>query len=262
MSREASRVNINILGIPEILVSGTPLTLNHQKASALLFFLAATGKPHTRDYLATLLWGEAGASEARHSLRSSLYRLRQAIQLGQAAELLVSNGEFLCLQPNVYDCDVIEFYRLLALEDEQSLCQAVALYRGTLLQGFTLTQAPMFEEWVRTEGTRLNQSCLVALDRLANRTESREEWSASIGFVQQMIRIDPFAETTQQRLMRLYLRQGEVSLALRQYRQFENQLRQELEIEPSPETQVLFHAILREQRSSRTSVGNPLPSST
>src|SRR5688572_27850169 len=98
MIRERSQVRINILGTPEILVSDTPLTLNNQKASALLFFLAATGKPHTRDYLATLLWGEAGASEARHSLRSSLYRLRQGIQLSSTDELLVSNGEFLCLQ--------------------------------------------------------------------------------------------------------------------------------------------------------------------
>jgi DNA-binding SARP family transcriptional activator len=210
MIRERSQVRINILGTPEILVSDTPLTLNNQKASALLFFLAATGKPHTRDYLATLLWGEAGASEARHSLRSSLYRLRQGIQLSSTDELLVSNGEFLCLQSNIYDCDVSEFYRLLAMEDEQSLRQAVAFYRGSLLQGFTLTQAPMFEEWVRTEGTRLNQSCFNALDRLAKWSESREEWATSISFLQQMIRIDPLAETTQQRLMRLYLQQGEV----------------------------------------------------
>ncbi len=79
MTSETPRMSIKLLGAPEILVSGVQLTVNHQKASALLFFLSASGKPHTRDYLATLLWGEAGASEARHSLRSSLYRLRQAI---------------------------------------------------------------------------------------------------------------------------------------------------------------------------------------
>jgi DNA-binding SARP family transcriptional activator len=259
MIRERSRVSINILGTPEILLSGRPLALNHQKASALLFFLAATGKPHTRDYLATLLWGETGASEARHSLRSSLYRLRQGIQLDQAEEILVSNGEFLCLQSNTYDCDVSEFHRLLTIDDEQSLRQAVALYRGSLLQGFTLTQAPMFEEWVRTEGTRLNQSCFNALDRLVNLAESREEWAASIGFLQQMIRMDPLAETTQQRLMGLYLRKGEVGLALRQYRQFENQLRRELEIEPAAETQAFFQEILRQKWHS-TSAAKPLPS--
>src|SRR6266487_4522631 len=256
MTTEAPRVSINILGVPEVLVSGMPLALNHQKASALLFFLAATGKAHTRDYLATLLWGETSASEARHSLRSSLYHLRQAVQTNQADELLVSNGESLCLQPNTYTCDVSEFYRLLAMNNEQSLSQAVALYHGSLLQGFAVTQAPMFEEWMRTEETHLNQKCLEALDLLANWTESRAEWAASIGFVQQMIRIDPLAETIQQRLMRLYLRQGEVSLALRQYRQFENQLQQELEIAPSSETQDLFHEILRQQRSSTTFTGN------
>jgi DNA-binding SARP family transcriptional activator len=262
MIRESSQVSINILGTPEIFISGTPLALNHQKASALLFFLAATGKPHTRDYLATLLWGETGTSEARHSLRSSLYRLRQAIQLDQADEILVSNGEFLCLQPNIYDCDLLEFYRLLAMEDEQSFRQAVSLYRGSMLQGFSLAQAPMFEEWVRTERAQLDQNCSDALDCLTNWAESREEWPSAIGFLQQRIRIDPLAETTQQRLMRLYLRQGEVTRALRQYRQFENQLKQELQIEPSPETQDLFHELLRQQTSSLRSVARPLPSST
>src|SRR5437867_5454629 len=124
MMTETRRVSINLLGVPEVLVSGTPLALSHQKASALLFFLAATGKAHTRDYLATLLWDETSANEARHSLRSSLYRLRQAIEANQTDEILVSNGEFLCLQPNTYDCDVFEFYRLVMRDDEQSLRQA------------------------------------------------------------------------------------------------------------------------------------------
>ena len=55
--------------------------------------------------------------------------------------------------------------------------------------------------------------------------------------------------------MRLYLRQGEVGVALRQYHQFENQLRQELGILPSPETRGLYEEILRKQ-------GGPVSSTT
>ena len=36
------------------------LVLNQLKARGLLFYLAATSQPHTRDQLATLLWGESG----------------------------------------------------------------------------------------------------------------------------------------------------------------------------------------------------------
>ena len=55
------------------------------------------------------------------------------------------------------------------------------------------------------------------------------------------------AEDAQRQLMRLYLRAGTIGLALRQYRQLEALLRQELGLTPSPETQVLFQEILRQQ---------------
>jgi DNA-binding SARP family transcriptional activator len=225
-----------------------PRTLNHLKSRALLYYLAATGKPQPRAHLAALLWGESGQREAYHSLRSSLYHLRKALQALGADQVLVSDGELLSLAPTFYECDVLEFRLLLAQDNETGLSQAVELYGGPLLQGFTIPDAPMFDDWVQTESTRLNQACFAALERLALWAEARAAWSEAIGFAQKMIQIDPLAEAVQQRLMRLYVRQGEVALALRQYLQFENQLQQELGIRPAPETQALHADILRQQR--------------
>ena len=80
LSMDANRLKVFIIGTPEIIATGLPLNLNHLKAQALLYYLAATGKAFTRDHLATLLWSDAGSSEALHSLRSSLYRLRQGLR--------------------------------------------------------------------------------------------------------------------------------------------------------------------------------------
>jgi DNA-binding SARP family transcriptional activator len=241
-------LEICLLGTPEIQVSGAPLALNHLKGRALLFFLAASGGMHSRQYLATLLWGESGASPALHSLRSSLYRLRQALRPHQVDSALVSDGDMLGLQPTSYQCDLIEFRSLLAQGGDGSLSQAVALYRGPLLQGFSLSDAPLFEEWARLEEQHLSQACLAALDQLAAVAEARQDWAAAASLLQQMIRLDPLAEMPQQRLMRVYLRQGEISLALRQYYQFENRLQQELNLAPSTETRRLLYAALRRQR--------------
>jgi DNA-binding SARP family transcriptional activator len=249
MDNGTNRLCIRIIGSPEVQVSGRPLTLNHLKARALFFFLAATGRSHTRDYLATLLWSEAGSSEAHHSLRSSLYRLRQALRPSQLDELILSDGDLLGLQPGAYQCDVIEFRRLLAGSDERALSRAVEYYRGPLLQGFGLSGAPVFEEWVRGEDARLSQGCFEALERLATWAEARSDWMEAIDYVGRMLQIDPLAETAQQRLMRLYLRQGEAGSALRQYRQFEAQLEQELDLSPSQETKNLLYDALQQQRS-------------
>jgi DNA-binding SARP family transcriptional activator len=241
-------LEICLLGTPEIQVSGAPLMLNHLKARALLYFLAASAGAHSRQYLAALLWGESGASQALHSLRSSLYRLRQALRPQQVDSALVIDGEMLGLQPALYRSDVIEFRRLLAQGGDGPLSQAVALYRGPLLQGFSLVDAPEFEEWARLEEQHLSLACLAALDQLADGAEARQDWAAASGYLQQMIGLDPLAEMPQQRMMRLYLRQGEISLALRQYYQFENRLQEELNLAPSTETRRLLYDALRRQR--------------
>src|SRR5258707_6612041 len=220
MQRKA-HLNIRLMGTPQVFVGEMPLALNHLKSRALLFYLAATRQSYTRDHLATLLWSESSQSEASHSLRSSLYHLRKALQTLGAEDALVSNGELLTLDPAFYECDLIEFYRLLAQGSEQALAQAVTLNRGSLLQGFSATAAPVFEDWIQAESARLNQASLHALERLTTWAESREAWLDAIHHAQQLLQIDPFAEASQQRLMRLYLREGEVGFALRQYHQFE-----------------------------------------
>jgi DNA-binding SARP family transcriptional activator len=252
MNSKMARLSVHLLGTPEIQITGKTLTLNNLKARALLFYLAATGQAHSRDFLATLLWSEAASNEAHHSLRSSIYRIRQAMGSDQADRILISNGELLSLQSDEYYCDVIDFRRLLAVCDEPSLTQAVALYQGSFLQGFTLADAPLFDDWVQVEHTRLGQACFEALDLLAGLSETREEPSAAIRFLQQMTQLDPMAENAQQRLIRLYLRQKEVGQALRQYHLFESVLRQELDLTPAPETLAIYHEALRQQRSPET----------
>ena len=264
MSDDAVRLHIRLMGTPEAFAGGMPLILNQHKSRGLLFYLAATGQPHTRDHLASLWWGESGQSEAYHSLRSCLYHLRKALQTAQLDDVLISDGDLLRLDPSACRCDVIEFHQLLALGDESSLSRAVLFWKGPLLQGFYIPEAPMFEDWVQMESTRLGQACFEALDHLADWGEKREAWAVAIGYVKQMIQIDPLSEIVQQRLMDLYLKRGDVGLVLRQYRQFENQLKQELGIAPNSETRRFYENALRQQgsvtiipASSHTSMPTP-----
>src|SRR5262245_22866628 len=198
MIQRTVRLNIRMMGTPEIYVGETPLILNHLKSRALLFYLAATGRPHTREHLAALLWGESGQSEASHSLRSSLYHLRKSLSANQIEEVLISDGELLRFDPASYECDRIEIRRLLSQRDEQALAKAVTLRRGPLLQGFTLTDAPLFDDWVQVEDSNLNHVCFEALESLASWAESREAWRDAINYVQQMIQVDSLAEAAQQ----------------------------------------------------------------
>ena len=53
MSDGALRLHVRLMGTPEASGGGMPLVLNQLKARGLLFYLVATGQPHTRDQLAT-----------------------------------------------------------------------------------------------------------------------------------------------------------------------------------------------------------------
>lgn len=254
MVEDKVRLHIRLLGSPDVSRAGMPLVLNQLKSRALLYYLAATGVAHTRDHLATLLWSESGQSKAYHSLRSSLYHLRKALQTVQAEKVLISEGDALRLDMVACQSDLIDFHRLLKFGDESSLSQAVALRNGSLLQGFSVPDAPLFDEWVRVENSNLNHACLEALQRLTDWMEEQGAQTSAIGYLRQVIQLDPLFETAQQRLIRLYLKQGEAGLALRQYRQFENQLDNELGITPSPETRTLYEDVLRQQGKSATIV--------
>jgi DNA-binding SARP family transcriptional activator len=248
MSTSGPRLMLRLLGAPEVRVAGSPLALNNQKARALLFYLAATGQPHTRDHLATLLWSESPAPEARHSLRSALYRLRQALRGGEAEGALSEDHDLLSLQlAGPEACDVTRFRHLLSEGGERALAEAVTWYRGPLLQGFTLAEAPLFEEWQRFEEARLNRAYADALEQLTAWAEARQAWGEAIGYAQHSVEVDPLAEDAQRQLIRLYGRSGATAQALRQYQDFEARLRRELGLAPSPETQALYHDIRRQQ---------------
>jgi DNA-binding SARP family transcriptional activator len=246
MVNNTTQLTIRLLGAPEARISGAPLVLHNHKAKALLYYLAATGRPHTRDHLATLLWSESPGGNARHSLRSSLYHIRRALHVEGSDRALAGDDDLVYLKLDHYDCDLARFRQLLKAGNESALVEAVTLYRGPLLQGFTLSDAPLFEEWLRYEACELSHAYLTALQRLASWAEQRQSWNEAILYLQRIVQLDPLSEEAQQQVIELFVRTGAIGQALRQYHQFETELRQELGLTPSPATQALVSFIGRD----------------
>jgi DNA-binding SARP family transcriptional activator len=62
-------LHLHLFGPPHIARDDRPVSLDTRKATALLAYLAVTGQRHSRDTLATLLYPDAGQSQARAALR-------------------------------------------------------------------------------------------------------------------------------------------------------------------------------------------------
>ena len=70
---------IYLLGVPSIELNELPVELDTRKAVALLAYLATTGKRHSRDALATMLWSEYDQQRSRAALRRTLSVLKSAV---------------------------------------------------------------------------------------------------------------------------------------------------------------------------------------
>ncbi len=117
--------------------------------------------------MAALFWPDEPETVAKKNLRQSLYQLRQV--LGEAVSqeepyLLVTRSTIQFNAASDHSLDVADF--LDALENDH-LEQAVTLYQGDLLPGFTCDSLP-FEEWLRVERERLHRLAMDALFELTS----------------------------------------------------------------------------------------------
>src|SRR5256885_1839714 len=124
--------------------------LRRPKLLALLGYLTIA-RPwgfQRRDTLVALLWPELDHAHARNALNQAVHALRQT--LGREA-LRARGEEEVGTSDEDISCDVSEFEA--ALEADQAE-QALELYRGSLFNGFHLSEVPEFERWLDAERAR------------------------------------------------------------------------------------------------------------
>jgi adenylate cyclase len=241
----------------------TPLVFTRfptYKAGALLAVLAYDVKrTHPRDELVELLWPEHDPIVARRSLSTELYRLRRQLEqpgVPQGA-FLVSDRHSIGLNPAAITTDVAAFQTVLrsaagARSDPERvgfLAQAVALYRGELLCGY-------YEPWVLREREGLAERYLQALRQLVGLLEAAGEMHRGLDYARRAVSVDPLREEAHVDLMRLLGAVGEPAAALRQYRELERLLKEELGATPAPATRALARDL------QRLAVTRPQPSTS
>ncbi|MEE8296403.1 MAG: BTAD domain-containing putative transcriptional regulator [Hyphomicrobium sp.] len=242
-------VRLRLLGGFELAWAGGP-ALPTRKAEALLAYLAVPlGQAHRRDKLASLLWGERGDTQARHSLAQTLHVIRKA--LGESGEgALISNAHTVSLAPSSVDLDVNEFEALAARRTPDAHAAAIKLYRGEMLEGVSIREEA-FENWLLGEQRRLNTIALGALERLLDQQVAAGNDEAAIETARRLLALDPFQEPVHRTLMRLYDRAGNDAAAIRQYQNCAKILKQELGITPDAATHALYREIVGDRTPDR-----------
>ncbi len=220
---------------------GRPLrsVLAQPKRVALLAYLAACGKreTHRRDTLLGVFWPDMDEGRARHALNQALYVLRRAVG---PAVFVTTGDEELSLDPGELWCDTAAFME--AVEDGRSE-DALEHYRGDLLEGFFISEAPEFEKWLDAERAKLRRLAAQAAWTLADAEESAGREDAAAEWARRAAGYSLENEGGLRRLVSLLDRVGDRAAAVRAYEEFAAKLRHELGVDPSLQTQQLITAI-------------------
>jgi DNA-binding SARP family transcriptional activator/predicted ATPase len=262
------KLRMLLLGKPQIIRDGVPVTgFIYNKALALLAYLAVTKRPHSRESLAGLLWGEMPDAAARANLRKILSVLREIaapnVEIGRQAIGFNRDSSYWL------DTEVFESTpegptptAILPAEmqgrDVKLLDDAVQLYKGDFLEGFYVRDAPAFEEWVLPERERLRQRMLQALYRLAAYYTDRGHYAKGIEYTTRLLALEPWHEEVHQQMMRLLALSGQRSAALNQFEVCRRVLADELGVQPNRDTVDLHHRIARGEVGAM-SASTPLP---
>src|SRR5712692_7744261 len=194
----------------------------HRKTLALLALLAAASRRGmSRDKLIAYLWPDADAEHGRNLLNQACYALRRDLH---APELILGATE-LRLNPEIISSDVQNFEEAL---DRGDPARAVAVYSGTFLDGFYLSDAGEFEHWVEEERSRLARQALDALESLATQAASAGDLKAPMKWWRRLTELDPLSAQAALGLMRALDDAGERAEAVQHGRRYEAYVRQEL----------------------------------
>lgn len=193
---------------------------------ALLVYLATEQAVHRRDSLLAMFWPGLDTRHARSALRQALHALRDA---SDPPLLLTRGREEVLANPDSLSCDATLFDGVAAREP----LAAVALYRGPFLDGFFVSGAPAFDEWMAAKRASLARKSAAAAWNIAQNAQAVGDSILAMHWARWAAALTPDDERATARLIAVLAGAGDRVAAVQVYRRFSERLCTEFALEPS-----------------------------
>jgi len=277
LARPIPVLRLALLGPPEASLAKRALTFPTRKTLALLAYLAVEGGEQQREHLSALLWPEASTVRSHASLRNTLAHLqgvlRQASGRAQTAYLSASHGALELNAAAGLDLDLQTVERAYALARADRTGRAVpdgaaslpllqaaaAAYRGDFMSGFSLGDAPGFDDWVGVQREVWRRRLGLILDRLSEIQFAGGQFAGAAETAALWIALDALNERAYRRKMRAHFAAGQRGQALETYAACQAILAKELNAEPEPDTVALAAHIRTQHAPSGPAILAPPP---
>ncbi len=233
---------VRLLGRPSFSYDGAPFAFTGPpRALPLLAYLASrAGEPIAREMLAVLLWPDADDATARANLRRHVHVVLKALPPAPAGNpWIVTTATTLAWNArSLHEIDVATFERLSASADRRDTVAAVGRYGGEFLEGLE-------DDWIAERRGRLAMQQLANLERLIAQAIATNDAPEALVYAQMMLAADPWREDAVRHVIRLKNAVGDRSGALVAYEKFTSRLRDEVGVDPMPETTAEYKSAMR-----------------
>ena len=249
-------LKIHTLGSFEIRRDDIPFAFTgkiQKKPLELLKALVSFGaKDVSGERLAAALWPALDGDNARHSLDTTLYRLRKLL----GAKALQWKAGRLSLDTRHCWIDTGTFEHLgnaieretlnqPARQDEKELLRllekACGLYRGHFLP--TDRDLP----WTTQTRERLRSRLRQIVVNAGEYWEKQGQWEKATIWYQRGVEMDGLMEEFYQRLMLCHQKQGQTAEAVMLFRRLRTTLARRLDLAPSPKTNAIYRSITKKK---------------
>ena len=238
---------------------------SHKEEELFCYLVLKRDRSHSREAVASLLWGDTTTARSKKYLRTALWHLRS--DLGGASgngvdQLITTTIGWIQLGPdaNIWtDVSTLEYAsnlvqgiagENLSARQVQKLREAVDLYNGKLLEGW-------YQDWCLYERERFQHLYFGVMDKLMAYYEAHQRFDEGIALGLRMLGEEPARESTHRRLMRLYYQAGNRCEALRQFHRCQETLYEELDVSPSSLTTALYEQIRTDGVAGVTNGASP-----
>jgi DNA-binding SARP family transcriptional activator/Tol biopolymer transport system component len=215
----------------------TPV-VRQQKRLALLAYAALKSRlgPVQRDSLMGVFWPESSAEHARNTLSQTIHFLRHHL----GGDVLMSRGEQLHVDTEYLWCDALAFQTAI---EEGSPENAMDLYRGELLEGFFLSGAPEFEQWLEAERSWFRDQASAACWNVADALAAQKDHATAAAWARRAMTATPLDEVAVRRLLVFLDGLGDKAGAIAAYEEFRERLGDSYGTTPAAETNAIIESV-------------------
>lgn len=214
-----------------------PLGRVRRKSIALLAYLANEPRPHSRSHLADLFWPDLDEAKGRRNLSWTLSNLRG--QLPACLKIDPQSVHFLGHAD--LTIDTLKANHLYLEEGDPT--RVLSLIQGEFMEGFVLRRLPEFEAWQLAQQQLWQNRRHYLLGRQVKELEAMGARNEALRYAEIWANAFPWDEEAQCAFLLCLASSGQTSRALKQFAQFEQFLRFELDTTPGPKIVTLYEQI-------------------